>query len=285
MKQSGPYIDSFAIRVQNHQELQLDALRELYRKRLLELNRLKAVEIEKENTLNMLRSLTEEKSQTIHVLKQHLIVMSQMLESVEMRVSYDQDYSQRQQYYIQFSRNEYVRSEILDSLEKKWKNYKGVIVSPDGLRFQNERVKGFLEKLSEAGFLCFSFNEKIELDVVRIAVGYYEYKDEVLLLDWLMRQQIAPKVLCTWVLQSAWFDLLKSKTIWYDICENENVLGGLDASSKLKHYDLLKQAALVTYSDKKLKRHVSSRRDAVLLGSNQPEYIVNMFNERLEVRK
>ncbi|CAH1223737.1 hypothetical protein PAECIP111893_05036 [Paenibacillus plantiphilus] len=268
---------------QQHHELQLDALREVCRKRQLELNELKLASADAEKSIHIRRKAVEGKLQTVQALQQHLNRMSQLLIDNAARVSYERDYEQRQQYYKYTDPSE-VDAKAFRPLSAAWRSYRGVIVSPDGLRFQNGRIQSALRALAGAGFLCIAFNQEVGAAVEPSAEeGYYEFRDEIMLLNWLTEQGIKPIVLCTWVLQSSWFDLLDSATIWYDICEHEDVLWGMDASARLKHYDLLKQSTVVTYSDKKWKRYAGPRKDAVYLDSDGIGEAVIRLSGSLEV--
>lgn len=270
---------------QHHHELQLDAWREVCRKRQLELNELKRASADAEKSIDKRREAIEGKLRTAQALQQHWDRMAQLLSDNAARVSYDRDYAQRQHYYKYTDLSELDGdAEAFKPLSAIWKSYRGVIVSPDGLRFQNGRIQSALRALAGEGFLCIAFNQEVGAAIEPSAeAGYYEFRDEILLLNWLTEQGIAPTVLCTWVFQSSWFDLLGSATVWYDICDHEDVLWGMDASARLKHYDLLKQAAIVTFSDKKWKRYVGPRKDAVYLDSDGIGEAVSWLSGRLEV--
>lgn len=270
---------------QQHHELQLDAWREVCRKRQLELNALKLAIVDAEKSIHIRRKAVEGKRQRAQALQQHLDQMSQLLIDNGARVSYERDYAQRQHYY-QFTAPSELDggAEAFRPLSAAWRSYRGVIVSPDGLQFQNGRIQSALRALAGEGFLCIAFNQEVGAAIEASAEeGYYEFRDEILLLNWLTEQGIAPTVLCTWVFQSSWFDLLDSATIWYDICDHEDVLWGMDASARLKHYDLLKQSAVVTYSDKSWKRYAGPRKDAVYLDTDEIGKAVPWLSGRLEV--
>lgn len=276
------YADRSALLEQSHQEVQLDALRRLHGRKLIELNERRRDARNLGLTVKELSDAVKEKGRKAVELEQHIQRMSQLLEHKKQLVSYESEYEQRQSYYIQESGR--IDSGLYPNIfVAKHTAYKGIIVAPDGLRFQSERISGLLRKLAEDGYLCFSFNVGIHEAIECGADGFYEYKDEALLLIWLAEQETSPTILCTWVLQSAWFDLLKNKTIWYDVCDHEDVLWGTDAMSKLKHYGLLKEAGLVTYSNKKRKKYIAARKDAIELESRSDEHAVSRVSAWLEV--
>ncbi|WP_372632829.1 hypothetical protein [Cohnella sp.] len=273
---------------QSHQERQLDALRELYGSRRLELQRLKRAAAEMERDAARRREAIREKQREIEALQLHVQSLSRLLDAQTSQVSYDSDYRQRRQYYTDVSRRIDPAIACPGAMPRLKGSHRGVVVAPDGLRFQNGRISALLKGLAEAGFLCLAFTDRAEA-AGRVGQqapdGYYEFDDEALLLRWLLEQEVAPTVLCTWVLQAAWFDLLPSKTIWYDLCEHEDQLWGMDASSRLKHYALLKEAGLVTYSDKRWRKYAAARKDAFALETGSLARLLPDVSARLEVRR
>ncbi|WP_138754955.1 hypothetical protein [Paenibacillus sinopodophylli] len=263
---------------QGHQELQLDALRELHRSKvsqLLELNEtVKEMEIEIKHRRAELEKTKNKNYDLEHMLESD----KQIVKRQEQIVKYEKEYSNRQLYYIQASEN--VDSSLFgfESFLLKNKDRTNIVVVPDGIKFKSNRMSELLQSLSERGFLCIAFNGSLENGLAENVNGYYEFKDEALLLKWLNKYKITPIVLCTWVLQSAWYDLLISKRIWYDICEEEDFLWGIDASARLKHYEILKQAEVVTYSDFKRKKHTLARKDALLLTINNVNSLVSKLS-------
>ncbi|XID91170.1 hypothetical protein ACF3MZ_22010 [Paenibacillaceae bacterium WGS1546] len=273
-----------ALLAQSHQERQLDALRELYRGKRFELHRLKSAAIERESFAAGLRDSIRKKRLAIDALERNIQDMSRLLESKAAQVSYEDDYRQRQSYYIQAAEQADPAAGCPETFPSMRQRYKGVIVAPDGLRFQGGRIAEMLNGLAEDGFLCFSFQADVDGAEACLAEGCVAYNDEAFLLRWLKERGIAPTILCTWVLQAAWFDLLASRTIWYDICEHEDLLWGADASARLKHYELLKEARLVTYSDRKWRKYTVARQDAVALESGNLMRQLPSVSACLEVR-
>ncbi len=270
---------------QSHQELQLDALRELHRSKGRELHRLKRATAELEREAAGRRDAVREKQRQIEALRTHVQSLSLMLEDQEPRVSYDSDYRQRRRYYMDASRRIDPAVASPGGLPRTSAGHRGIIVAPDGLRFQSERIPGLLKGLAKEGFLCFAFDDRADGFVPGLPEGYCEFNDEAFLLSWLIEQEISPTILCTWVLQAAWFDLLPSKTIWYDLCEHEDQLWGMDASARLKHYGLLKEAGLVTYSDKRWSKYAAARKDAIALESGGISQRLPGISALLEVRE
>lgn len=269
---------------QKHQELQLSAVKVKYTKKL---DFLKKIIIEKKEAETRLEALRDEEKGKLHLiesLEQHANRMSQVLQSKKNFIPYETHYEQRRLYYTEAPQTIDPTGDFPRDLTSRLKYCRGIVVSPDGLRFQGDRLETLLKNLAQLGFLCFSFHNEMEKRVERVEESYFQYKDEPLLLSWLRKERISPIVLCSWVLQSAWFDLLGKKTIWYDINDHEDVLWGIDAKSRLKHYELVKSSEVVTYSDKKWKKYAAYRKDALLLISDEADKNT-MFLNQLEARK
>ncbi|GEM_PF-1525469 len=272
---------------QSHQERQLDALGELNRSRRVELRNLKRTAEEMDREAAARRDAIREKQREIEALRLQVQSLSQLLETRTARVSYDSDYRQRRQYYMEASRRIDPATSLASMMPRLRASHKGVVVAPDGLRFSDGRVSALLKGLANEGFVCLAYADRggsgsAEADMPD---GYYEFEDEAALLGWLIERKIAPTILCTWVLQAAWFDLLPAKTIWYDLCEHEDLLWGMDASARLKHYELLKEAGLVTYSDKRWRPYAAARKDAFALESGVIAARLPTLSAQLEVRK
>ncbi len=271
---------------QSHQERQLDALGELSRSRRLELHRLKRTAEEMDRDAAARREAVREKQREIEALRLQVESLSQLLESRTARVSYDSDYRQRRQYYMEASRRIDPATSLASEMLRLGASHKGVVVAPDGLRYSDGRVSALLKGLANEGFVCLTYADRgNRSSSTDMPDGYYEFEDEAALLGWLIERKIAPTILCTWVLQAAWFDLLPAKTIWYDLCEHEDLLWGMDASARLKHYELIKEAGLVTYSDKRWRPYAAARKDAFALESGVIAAMLPTLSAQLEVRK
>jgi len=259
---------------QEHQIRQNDSLQKLYSrhtKGLYEIGLLKKTILDETEKM---RTIKKTKIQEIEGLQIYLSKMDQLKQRAENVVGFCKDYAARQQYYVQaietFKQNDI--TSFGNSLNKDI-NKKRVIVSPDGIHFQDERRKLLLFKLAAEGNHCFLFDATIQCDVEVDAYGVFRYKSEPLLLSWLIFNEISPVVLCTWILQKSWYDLLPCKTIWYDISAHEEILWGFDAESYFQHFEILKTAGIVTCSSRKWKKYTALRKDTLLLSDDEIEKI------------
>ncbi|MDR0269463.1 MAG: hypothetical protein LBJ26_15375 [Paenibacillus sp.] len=265
---------NYSLLEKSHRENQLDSLRILYRNKLSDLNKVRVKVTDSEKRLKVIHEKFEKSNQLNIALQHHLDRMRQLLSDSKAQITFEEDYRLRTNYYIsQMSKQSGSTTMALD-----WRSYKGVIVSPDCLQIQRDRAAGLMLELSRSGFLCFAFSEDTIGDMERISDGFYKFKNEVFLLKWLQAQSVIPMVLCSSIQQSAWFDLIEEKILWYDLCGPENIFLGDDASSKLRHYDLLKQAKYVTYADSSFKKYLYARKDAFFLDANESGHLKMRFN-------
>jgi len=252
---------------QDHFIIQHDSFIRLHRKRLTKLNETIALSNKKRQELSALQARSEEKAKELNELQITLMRFDQIKEQARGAVKYNEDYKSRQMYYIKAI--ETISEASLDDLTRRiipqGKERTRIIVSPDGIRLQEGRSKALLRQLASQKTICFMFDDSICEDIKEESKGSYLFKSEPLLLRWLMNMEIKPVVLSNWVLQAAWYDLLPEKTIWYDICDDENILWGLDAESRLQHFERLRTATLVTYSDRRWKKYAAMRKNAVFL--------------------
>jgi len=257
---------SSALLEQEHLELQNDAGIRLYRSRLTELQWLSRQVQEQEAVLQALHRSCEERTAEAEALARHLEKMSRIQETGAASVKFGQDYEARQRYYEQES-NVVAESAISDLalFVKRNRKAQRIVVSPDGLLFPDQRPSLLLRKLASEDYLCFQYDPQIDGVAAKDEYGVLRFRDEPLMLQWLRRSRISPVILCTWVLQSAWYDLLPDKTVWYDVCADERELFGMDAESRFKHFELLKTSKLVSYSDKRWRKYTAMRKDAIYL--------------------
>lgn len=201
------------------------------------------------------------------------------------RSGYAEEYESRQRYY---------RASLAGYSSFSWQELgqtspaedQLVIIVPDSIAYDRARIAWLFEKLAAEGVLCFQHTPGLAARQFHLhGSGFYEFSDEALMLAWLQHYSVRPVVLCNWVLQAAWFELLPDPVLWYDICENEGMLF-IDADSKLKHWELLEQAALITYAEERHHHLTYYRKErACLLSSREDTGLRTVLNQLPGVQK
>ncbi|MWC28292.1 hypothetical protein [Paenibacillus sp. MMS18-CY102] len=222
---------------------QTDAVQQLYRRELREKAKLNdSVETLSGEVSNKERAAAVARSKVEALRAEHSRINA-ALEAKQNSSNFETEYANRQAYYYSYKQ---CKSKLAAGVVNRLENYKGVIIAPDGIEIHEPRIARWLKGLANSGYLCFQYMPDIEQGYVN-KQGVIQYNNEVDLLRWVLDRQIQPIILCTWVLQSAWYELLGQPTIWYDILALEDLrLWGHDAGGKLKHLELLRSAAVVT---------------------------------------
>lgn len=141
---------------------------------------------------------------------------------------------------------------------------RGIVVYPPAVPWEpQQRPQHLLKAFAEAGYLCFFCDSGINEAIVEIEPNVLLIKYEHELLCCLQSQHVL--VLNTWLMQNAWIDHLPHKTLWYDILDRVDFLSSYDKQMLLKHYEVLCEADLVTYSARRLADFCRNRPDIVYL--------------------
>lgn len=247
---------------QEHLEIQLENLKSVYKKKTFDIIKLeKKTEAILENLTNIDLEINGY-MQELQILQVQIDGMEIPLNNARSQVPFENDYLNRKSYYQ--AAYESVDPECFNLIGLENEKLMKVIISLDGLDFQIKRASELMEDLAEREYVCFHFERDIENDVERISENNYAYKSEVQLLSWLKSINIVPLILVNFVQQTALLDLIDKKYIWYDICNDGDLLWGEQATSKMKHFELLEVADMVTYSDRRWKRYTLSRNDSMV---------------------
>lgn len=147
----------------------------------------------------------------------------------------------------------------------KYKNYKGIVVYPEAVFWEPiQRPQQILRELAKKGYLCFFCDPpKGDFNIREIKENLFIVNNEAYLLPVLRCKFVI--VLCSWLMQMAWADLLPNKFVWYDILDKIESFTMYDDGMAEKHETQIREADFLSYSSKLLKRYVSKRNDAVYL--------------------
>ncbi len=194
----------------------------------------------------------------------------------------------------EFKQN-YYRSVLSNSLSKearaiinniKSKEYKAIVVYPEAVHWEPmQRPQQILRELAQKGYLCFfcdPYNQ--DFKIREEEENLFIVNNEGALLEVLKHKHII--VICSWLVQMSWADLVPSKTIWYDVLDKLEFFSMYDEEMLDKHKDVLKHANFVSYTAKNLKKYVIDRKDAIYLpnGCNVEDFVKNKgINIPLEI--
>jgi uncharacterized protein YdcH (DUF465 family) len=225
--------------------------------------------------------IVENENNVVNLLQQRDSLKDQL--EKHKKSIYETDYLTRRTYYMahiqsaeQSTEQKSKVNQILQICKKT--KAKGMIVSPETLPYENQRVQKLLQLVSQNGYLCFECRAKRnEADdfIEKVNDHHYIINEEYTLLPALRDQRCI--VLATWVLQSAWFDLLPTKELWYDLCAPEKELFWEDAGMKLEHWKSLSTSSIVSYYDEAVKYLTYYRQDAKQLTLDFPNEEVDPF--------
>lgn len=151
----------------------------------------------------------------------------------------------------------------------KGSQYKGIVIYPDAVKWNPmQRPQQLLREFSKLGYLCIFIehdNNKIEDKIIyeKIYENLYVAYDSMAVLYAL--QIYNPIILCTWIPQLKWINLLPNKFIWYDVLDELDFFSEYNEEYLNKHKLLLQSANFVSYTAEKLHKYVYSRSDARLI--------------------
>ncbi|MFD0693962.1 glycosyltransferase [Paenibacillus sp. GCM10027628] len=188
------------------------------------------------------------------------------VDDLETLPTFQAEYRNRQSYYGTFLHGEIppFSREIMTVLKER--AYKAIIVYPEAVAWEpRQRPQHLLKEFAERGYLCFfcdaSFGTTFTIE--EQSPNLFVVNGEAYLLPVLRSQSVI--VLCSWLLQMAWADLLPHKVLWYDQLDRLEFFSLYDEHMLKKHEQVTRQADIVTYTANSLLKYVGKRADAVLV--------------------
>ncbi|WP_391571613.1 glycosyltransferase [Cohnella sp.] len=143
-------------------------------------------------------------------------------------------------------------------------DYRGIVVYPIAVHWEPlQRPQQLLIEFARRGYLCFFCEPGGQFRLKERERGLYVVSGQEHLLQALQTCHVL--VLNTYLMQNAWADHLPHKTVWYDVLDRVDFFGLYDRNMLAKHYEVLHEADLVTYSARRLAEYVGDRPDAVYL--------------------
>lgn len=168
-------------------------------------------------------------------------------------------YERRQRYFKTFLLKEHTvdTQEIAKILGSK-EPYKGIIVYPAAVHWEPvQRPQHLLRVFASLGYLCIFIENSSDSFVIKeLEPNLFFINKEEALLPWIYNKHVT--VLCTWLMQMSFADLLPHKTLWYDVLDRPDFLSLSDSHSMQRHNKILKEADIVTYSAHALKENLQN---------------------------
>lgn len=164
---------------------------------------------------------------------------------------------------------------IKDKIDNQ--EYKGIIVYPQAVMWDPiQRPHHFLRKMGEKGYLCFfcEWNEKEDYLVKEKFKNVYLINKEENLIPLLKDQEVIFYI--TYFLQYIYSLNFKNKISWVDILDRIDFFSAYNLYTKKIWKKLIKEADVLTYSARNLKRYTQKRKDALLLpnAANPEDFII-----------
>lgn len=180
-------------------------------------------------------------------------------------LSFEKCYSERQEYFRQIL-NQTLSEESLQIIDiLNHRAFKGIVVYPSAVHWEPiQRPQQFLIELGERGYLCFFCDQSNEeFKIEEKYQNVFIINKEEMLLPVLRNKFII--VLCTWLIQKAWIDMVHNKFIWYDILDKIEFFHLYDVNMKKSHDLMVNEADFVSYSAKRLKKYAINRENVQYL--------------------
>lgn len=183
----------------------------------------------------------------------------------ESEVSFNSEYIAKYEYYTAYLNHELSSEtkEIIKSVEGS--KYKGIVIYPGAVHWEPvQRPQQILREFAQRGYLCFFVdNSNGPFNIHKVEKNLFVVSQEAPLLSWAHAKKCI--VLCTWIMQSPFIDLLPDKILWYDVLDKLEFLDLYDEHLLLKHLEYVETADIVSYSAVELKPYVKNRNDALYL--------------------
>ncbi len=175
--------------------------------------------------------------------------------------------------YISIKQNEYFtayNNDVDKKLEEfkiniENKKYKGIVIYPVAVNwYPIQRPHHFLRVMGENGYLCF-FCEELHNEKFKIEEKYknvFLINDQTKLIPLIKNRRVI--ILITYFLQYIYAKFFPNSTLWFDVLDRLDFMSYYNEYSKKIYGELVKNADIVTYSARNLKKYVKSRSDAYL---------------------
>lgn len=208
------------------------------------------------------------------------LIIDYVNERLEDQKTFRGLYNYRKRYYESFLNDHLPKESRIINERIKSKKVKGIVVYPQAVFWEPvQRPHQILREFAKKGYLCFFCDPPMgEFFIKEEEENLFVINNEAYLLPVLRTKPVI--VLCSWLMQMAWADLLPNRIVWYDILDKIEFFTMYDEGMLERHEVQVREADFVSYSGKLLKRYVESRSDAVYLpnGCNVDDFTRNDNN-------
>ncbi|MBW7452786.1 glycosyltransferase [Paenibacillus sepulcri] len=230
------------------------------------------IDLLKEEQLDALARMQKEISDLEHEIPQYTDTLQQLktdslLQQKELArydLLYRPEYNARLEYY-----NELVKLPMTPEARQIVQlitshNYKGIVVYPNAVRWEPlQRPQHFLLEFARKGYLCFFCDGDDSFSIREVEDRMFVIQNQAHLLQAL--QSFHVLIINSFLLQNPWIENLPHRTLWYDVLDRVDFFSFYDRNMLAKHYQVLHEADIVTYSAQGLLEYVENRKDAVYL--------------------
>ncbi len=163
------------------------------------------------------------------------------------------------------------------------RKYRGVVVYPHAVHWQPiQRPQHILMEFARKGYLCFFCDSADTFTIDEVEERLFVITNQNHLLQALQTTHVL--VINSYLLQNPWIESLPHKTLWYDVLDRVDFFSYYDRNMLAKHYQVLYDADIVTYSAHQLKEYVGDREDAIYMpNAARPEDFLIDEDDKVDI--
>ncbi|MDR0269464.1 hypothetical protein, partial [Paenibacillus sp.] len=214
------------------------------------------------NELSSLELKYQESEQEVHRLNEEIAICN--IELAKHDLLFATEYKARQKRFKEIVESPLTPEarEIARVIQRH--EFKGIVVYPHAVHWEPlQRPQHLLMEFARKGYLCFFCDYSESFYINEIEERMFVVSNQDHLLQVLQTYHVL--VINSYLLQNAWIEELPHKTIWYDVLDRVDFFSLYDRNMLAKHYQVLHDADIVTYSAVKLNEYVKDRDDAIYL--------------------
>ncbi|MAT42503.1 MAG: hypothetical protein CL609_09195 [Anaerolineaceae bacterium] len=197
----------------------------------------------------------------------HKLVKSEKFKTLAFPDTFEDAYKRKAYNYSKYRIKSYNKNSDLSKIYEilSEKKYSGIIVYPSTIHWEPlQRPQQLLREFAKLDYLCFFCEPKqSHLSIVKVESNLYTISGDQYLIYPLQNFDII--ILCTWMLNLPFANLIPKKFLWYDIIDRLEIFSLYDEKMLNKHEQFVEAADLVTYSGLQLTDFTKKRSNAIYL--------------------